>query len=265
MSLTKTDGPLAPKAPATVNYAIDGPAHKLFMQAFPRRVRAEFAGRTVLDTTHGVLVHETALLPRLYVPEADLDASAFVATDHSTHCPFKGDASYRSLVVGDRVVENALWHYPTPTPDALWLEGYASLYWEAADAWYDEDERVHGHLTDPFHRVDVRRSSRHVQVYAGDQLVAESRSPLLLAETGFPLRWYLSPEDVTVPLEPTATSTHCPYKGDASYWTLRLPDGRELTDAAWGYKDPLPEAVRIAGLVSVVHDDLRVLVDGEPA
>jgi len=264
MGLTRNDAPLSAGAPKTVNYRIDGPAHKLLMHPFPRRVRAQFAGRTVLDTTRGVLLHETALPARFYVPEADLDDSAFVPSDLTTHCPFKGDATYRSLRVGDRVVENALWAYPDPTPAASWLAGYASLYWEAADAWLDEDEPVRA-LTDPYHRVDVRRSSRHVQVLAGDTVVAESDAALVLDETGYPLRWYLSPDDVVVPLEATTTSTYCPYKGDASYWSVRLPDGRELTDAAWGYPEPLPESLRIAGRVSFMHDDLRVLVDGVPA
>jgi uncharacterized protein (DUF427 family) len=264
MGLTRTAGPLSPRAPQTVNYVIDGPAHKLLMHPFPRRVRAEFAGRTVLDTTGGVLVHETALLPRLYVPEADLDATAFVATDFTTHCPFKGDATYRSLQVGDRTVENALWAYPDPVPTAAWLAGYASLYWDAADAWFDEDEQVYAHLTDPFTRVDVRPTSRHVQVFAGDTLVAESRSPLRLDETGLPTRWYLSPDDVVAALEPSETSMRCPYKGRSSYWTLRLPDGSAITDAGWSYPDPLPESSRIAGRVSFLHDDLRTVVDGEP-
>ncbi|WP_433559993.1 DUF427 domain-containing protein [Pseudonocardia xinjiangensis] len=264
MGLTRSDAPLSAHAPKTVNYRIDGPAHKLLMHPFPRRVRAEVAGRTVLDTTRGVLLHETALPARLYVPETDLDASAFVPSDLTTHCPFKGDATYRSLQVGDRFVQDALWSYPDPTPEASWLAGYASLYWEAADAWFDEDEQVRG-LTDPYHRVDVRRSSRHVQVLAGDTVVAESHAPVALAETGLPLRWYLSPDDVLVPLEPTTTSTYCPYKGDASYWTVRLPDGRELTDAGWAYPEPFPESTGIGGRVSFLHDDLRVLVDGEPA
>ncbi len=264
MGLTLADGPLSPHAPQTVNYDIDGPPHKLLMHPFPRRVRAEFAGQTVLDTRRGVLLHETALLPRLYVPEEDLDAAAFVATDHSTHCPFKGDASYRSLRVGDRVVENALWHYPDPIPTAPWLAGYASLYWEAADAWFDEDEQVFGHLSDPFHRVDVRSTSRHVQVLAGDVVVAESHAPLVLSETGLPNRWYVSPDDVRVPVDASATRTYCPVKGEASYWSVQLPDGRELTDAAWGYPEPLPESVRITGRLSFLHDELQVLVDGEP-
>ncbi|WP_219417532.1 DUF427 domain-containing protein [Pseudonocardia nigra] len=265
MGLTRTDGPLSAHAPQTVNYRLDGPAHKLLMHPFPRRVRAEFAGRTVLDTRRGALLHETGLLPVLYVPEEDLDASAFVPSDHTTHCPFKGDAGYRSLRVGDRVVENALWSYPQPLPAAPWLAGRAALYWNAADAWYDEDEQVFAHLTDPYTRVDVRPTSRHVQVFAGDVLVAETHAPLVLTETGLPPRWYLAPDDVRVPLEPTATRTRCPYKGEASYWSVRLPDGRELADAAWGYPEPLPESARIAGRLSFAHDDLRVLVDGASA
>lgn len=265
MGLTRADGPLSPHAPPTVNYRLDGPAHKLLMHPFPRRVRAEVAGRTVLDTRAGVLLHETALLPVLYVPEADLDATAFGPSDHTTHCPFKGDATYRTLRVGDRVVENALWAYPRPLPAAPWLAGYASLYWRAADAWYDEDEQVFGHLTDPFTRVDVRPTSRHLRVLAGDEVVAESRRPLVLTETGLPARWYLSPDDVRVPLAPSPTRTRCPYKGEACYRTARLADGRELADAFWCYPDPLPDALRVAGLLATAHEELTVLVDGEPA
>jgi uncharacterized protein (DUF427 family) len=262
MGLTRTDGPLSPRAPQSVNYAIDGPAHKLLAHPFPRRVRAEFAGRTVLDTRRGVLLHETALLPRLYVPEEDLDAAAFTPSTTTTHCPFKGDATYRTLRVGDREVPDALWAYPDPVPTAPWLAGYASLYWEAADAWYDEDEQVFAHLTDPYTRVDVRPTSTPVRVLAGDVVVAESAHPLRLDETGLPVRWYLSPDDVRVPMEPSATRTRCPYKGEAHYWDLVLPDGRRLADAAWGYPDPLPESSRIAGRVSLLHDDLRTEVTG---
>ncbi|HXV93328.1 MAG TPA: DUF427 domain-containing protein [Pseudonocardia sp.] len=265
MGLTRTHGPLSPRPPDTVNYDIDGPAHKLLMHPFPRRVRAVFAGRTVLDTRRGALLHETALLPRLYVPEADIDLSLFEPSDHTTHCPFKGDATYRTLRVGDRVVENALWAYPEPLPVASWLAGHASLYWEAADAWFDEDEEVFAHLTDPYTRVDVRATSRRVRVLAGDVVVAESTSPLVLTETGLPARWYLSPDDVRLPLEPSARRTRCPYKGEARYWSVRLPDGRVLTDAVWGYPEPLPESSRIAGRVSLLHEELRTEVDGEPA
>jgi uncharacterized protein (DUF427 family) len=261
MGLTRAYGPLAPGDHLT-NYALDGPAHKLYQHPFPRRVRAEVAGRTILDTTAGVLVHETALLPRLYVPESDLDASAFVPSDTTTHCPFKGDATYRTLRVGDREFPDALWAYPSPIPSAPWLAGYASLYWEAADAWYDEDEQVYAHLTDPFTRVDVRPTSRHVEVFAGETLVASSDSPLRLDETGLPTRWYLSPSSVVADLVPSETHMRCPYKGESSYWNVALADGRVLSDAAWGYSSPLPESSPIAGYYSFLHDELRTVVDG---
>ncbi len=209
----RNTGPLSPRAPRTVDYAVDGPAHELLAHPFPRRVRAEFAGRTVLDTTAGVLLHETALLPRLYVPEADLDASAFAPSTTTTHCPFEGDATYRSLRVGDREVPDALWAHPDPVPSAPGLAGYASLHRDAAD---------------PCTRVDVRPTSRRVRVYAGDLLVAESHHPLRLDETGLPVRWYLDPADVRVPLEPTATRTRCPSRpgspgGSASCTTTCAP------------------------------------------
>jgi uncharacterized protein (DUF427 family) len=263
MALTFGDEPLSTQPRTTVNYELTGPAHKLLMRPFPRRVRAEFGGRTVIDTRAGVLLYESNLLPQLYVPEADLDGSAFVPTEHSTHCPFKGDATYRTLTVGDRAVENALWAYPEPIASAPWLAGYAALYWSAADTWYDEDEPAPFGLPDPYHRVDIRRSTRHVQVYAGDTLVAETRAAQLLSETALPNRYYLTPDDAVVPLVPTETRTSCPYKGEAHYWTVQLPDGRELTDAVWGYPKPLAESSAVTGRISFLHDELRTLVDGE--
>ncbi len=268
MGLTRTDGPLSPYAPTSVNYRIDGPPHKLLMHPFPRRVRAEFAGRTVLDTRAGQLVHESNLLPVLYVPVADIDADVLVPSEHTTHCPFKGDATYHSLRVGDRVAEDAVWSYPRPTVDASWLEGLAALYWNAADAWYDEDEQVFAHLTDPYTRIDVRPTHRHVVVRHGDTVLAESREPVVLSETGLPNRWYLRPADVRVPLRPGETHMHCPYKGRSSYWNATLPGGTVLTDAAWSYPEPLPESSRIGGLLSFADGGdtgVTVEVDGEPA
>ncbi|MBN9733887.1 MULTISPECIES: DUF427 domain-containing protein [unclassified Pseudonocardia] len=276
MGLTRTDGPLSSYAPATVNYAIDGPPHKLLMHPFPRRVRAEVAGRTVLDTRRGYLVHESNLLPVLYVPEDDVDTSVLVPSDHTTHCPFKGDATYRSLRVGDTVRENAVWTYPEPVAAAPWLHGLVALYWSAADAWYDEDEQVFAHLTDPYTRVDVRPTHRHVVVthVAPDGLttvLAESHAPFVLSETGLRNRWYLPAGDVTVELAPSETRTRCPYKGEAAYRDALLPPATTLADAFWVYPDPLPESARIAGLLSVTdgpRDDgseIRVTVDGEPA
>lgn len=260
MALTWAPGPLAGSGSQQTNYQIDGPKHRLLMHSFPRRVRAEFAGETVLDTRSGVLLHETGLLPQLYVPEADLRADLLDPTDHHTHCPFKGDASYRSLRVGDRVAENAVWTYPDPLPAASWLAGYAAVYWDKMDRWVDEDEEAVGQLPDPFHRVDVRATSQRVRVLAGDLVLADSTGALVLSETGLPNRYYLPAVDVREDLlVPSETRTVCSYKGWASYWSLR-GNGREVADVAWEYSKPLPEAARIAGYRSFGHDEVTIEV-----
>jgi uncharacterized protein (DUF427 family) len=261
MSLTMYPGPLAGDGRAETNYRIEGPKHRLLFHPFPRRVRAEFGGQTVFDTVRAELLHETGLLPVLYVPLEDMNADLMEKTDHTTHCPFKGDASYWSIRVGDRVAENAVWAYAQPNPEAPWLVGYAALYWSSMDAWYDEDERVEGHLRDPFHRVDVRASTRRVRVLAGDRVVAETARPLLLSETGLPNRFYLSPGAIPEELlEQSQTRTICPYKGKATYWSLRI-DGKLIEDAAWSYEEPLEDAVKIKKFLSFDHDSLVVEVE----
>ena len=262
MSLTIKPGPLADRAPATANYRIDGPAHLLLMHDFPRRVRAVFAGETVLDTDGAKLLHETGLHPQLYVPLDDLNQELLKPTEHHTHCPFKGTASYWSVVVGDRVAENAIWAYPEPNPESKWLRGYAGPYWESMDTWYDEDEEIPG-LRDPFHRVDVRDSSRHVRVTVGGEVVAETGRPRLLSETGLPNRFYIPPEDVRQDLlSPSQTRTVCPYKGTASYWSVRT-GRRALSDAVWAYPEAEGDAAKVRGYLCFGHDDITVEV-GSP-
>jgi uncharacterized protein (DUF427 family) len=178
------------------------------------------------------------------VPLEDLRTDALERTDHSTHCPFKGDASYWSLRVGDRVAENAVWAYEDPLPDAEWLRGLASVYPERVDAWFDEDEEIDGHLRDPYHRVDARRSSRRVEVRANGDVVARSERPVVVFETGVALRFYFPREDVGADLRPSDTTASCPYKGRATYWSL---DGIE--DAAWSYEDPLESVLKARGNV----------------
>jgi uncharacterized protein (DUF427 family) len=229
------------------------------MHPFPRRVRAEFAGETVLDTRDGVLLHETGLLPQLYVPEADVRTELLERSELHTYCPFKGEASYYSVRVGDKLERDAVWYYPKPIETAPWLKGYVALYWTRMDRWLDEDDEVLGHLPDPFHRVDIRATGQRVRVLAGDTVVADSTHALVLSETGLPNRYYLPATDISADLVRSDTRTACPYKGRSTYWTLKLPD-REVADVAWSYEEPLPESARIAGYRSFLHDALTVEV-----
>lgn len=115
------------------------------------------------------------------------------------------------------------------------------------------------------HRIEVRPSTSHVRILIGGEVVAESRRPLVLEETRCPPRYYLAAEDVRMDrLERTATHTRCPYKGDATYWSVRAGD-RTVEDAAWSYEDPVPERADIRGLLCFYPsrvDDF--LVDGRP-
>ena len=111
-------------------------AHTLYLEDSPKRVRAIFNGETVADSRRAKLLHETGLLPVYYFPEEDLNHDLLERTEHTTHCPFKGDASYRSVRAGDRVAENAVWNYPEPEDYFEPLKGYAALYWRKMEMRY---------------------------------------------------------------------------------------------------------------------------------
>lgn len=263
MTLTFPGSPLSGNPPQEVNYRIEGPKHRLLFHPHPRRVRALLGGEVVADTTAGALLHETGILPRFYIPEGDLNTELLEPTDHSTHCPFKGDASYWTVRAGGEVAENAIWTYREPLPEAEWLRGYASIYLEKMDSWLEEDEELRGHLRDPYHRIDVRESSRAVRVTHGDQVVAESERPITLFETGLSTRFYLSKDDLRDGvLEPSEKRTFCPYKGEATYWSVKV-GGETLEDAAWSLEDPLEGAHAAAGRVCFLHDELEVKAEGE--
>jgi uncharacterized protein (DUF427 family) len=260
MSLSLGTGPLAGEPGGAFNFDLsDAPAHRIFFADYPRRLRALVGDRVVLDTTGAKLLYETGIMPVPYVPLDDFDQSLLERTDHSTHCPFKGDASYWSVRAGGELIENAVWTYEDPLPAAPWLAGFAALYWDKASEWLVEEERAFGHLRDPFHRVDVHESSRPVKVTAGGRVIARSERPKLLFETGLPPRVYVPRADIAAGvLTSSEKRTVCPYKGEASFWSV---DG--IADAAWSYEAPLPEAIKAQGHVSFDADGIEVDL-GEP-
>jgi uncharacterized protein (DUF427 family) len=260
MSLTFGTGPFAGDPAGTFNFDLSAaPKHRIFFHDYPGRLRALVGDRVVLDTVRGKLLHETGLLPVPYAPLDDFDAELLERTGHTTHCPFKGDASYWTVRAGDTLVENAVWAYEEPLAESSWLQGYGALYWSKASAWFVEEERVFAHLRDPFHRVDVHESSRPVTVSVDGQVVARSERPKLLFETGLAARVYIPPSDV-VPgvLGESDKRTVCPYKGHARYLSAA-----GVEDAAWTYDAPLPDAIKVQE--HVCFDDERVTVElGSP-
>ncbi len=113
------------------------------------------------------------------------------------------------------------------------------------------------------HRITVTPANVHVEVRIGGQKVAESDRPVQLEETGLPTRYYLPRDDVrTELLTPTSTTSHCPFKGDASYWSVGVGDA-VYDDVVWSYESPLPEVHEIAGLLCFYNEKVDLTVDSE--
>ena len=241
------------------------PDHKLSFEPSPRRVRVVFASETIADSTDMRLLHEPRHLPVYYFPRADVRMDLLQPTDNATHCPWKGDASYWSVRVGDRVAENAAWSYEDPYPEVANIKDYVSFYWGRMDRWYEEDEEIFVHARDPYKRVDVVDSERPVEVVLGGETVAQTTRARFLFETNLPTRYYIPLEDVrTDLLERSDTQTRCPYKGIASYHSVRA-GGVLHEDVAWFYPDPIAECPRIKGLVCFFNENVdEIRVDGAP-
>jgi len=228
-----------------------------------RRVRVLFGGEAVADSSRTLYLFEAGHLPVYYFPRDDVRFDLLEPTSHHTHCPYKGDASYYTVVAGGQRYENAVWAYPDPIDSVPELKDYVAFYWDQADAWYEEDDEVFRHPRDPYHRVDVLNSARHVQVLVGGVLLAESLRPRLLFETGLPPRHYIPLTDVRMDmLRPSETVSHCPYKGSASYWSVDTGTSVHQ-DIVWMYRTPLPESQKVAGLACFYDEKVDVYLDGK--
>ncbi|MFI6793019.1 DUF427 domain-containing protein [Nonomuraea sp. NPDC050383] len=221
-----------------------------------RWVRGVRGDVVVVDSRAPVLVREPGRpTPRYAFPAGDVRTDLLRAAEE----PPDGARTFYDLAVGDALVRNAAWRYPE-------LPGHIAFAWfghpeVVLDHWYEEDEEIFVHPRDPYKRVDPIPSSRHVVVEIGGRVVAETRSPVLLFETGLVTRYYIPPGDVRFDLlEATATRTRCPYKGLASYWSLK--DGGAPPDIAWSYPDPVPAASPIRGYVAFYNEAVDIVVDG---
>ena len=195
-----------------------------------KRIRVALAGAVIADTTHAQLVWVDRPYPTYFFPVADVRADLLPPGAAHGH------------------------------PD---LPDHVSFTWAAMDHWFEEDEEVYVHARSPYARVDVLPSSRAVRVDVGGVTVAESDHPTLLFETGLPTRYYFPKTDVRLDLlVATDKVSACPYKGTARYWSVRAGDTLH-PDLAWAYDYPLPESLRIAGLICFYNEHVDLTVDGE--
>jgi uncharacterized protein (DUF427 family) len=225
-----------------------------------KRVRVYLAGELVADTKHPVLVWEWPYFPVYYIPVADIRAE-LIPSGATEHSPSRGDAEIYDVKVSGATAGGAARRYPdSPLED---LREAVRLDWAAMSEWFEEDEPVYTHPRDPYTRVDILASSRHVRVEIDGVAVADSRQPRILFETGLPPRYYLPLTDVRMDLlRPSATESHCPYKGTAAYWSV--DSGQQVhEDIGWIYRTPLPESQKIAGLACFYNEKVDVYLDGD--
>jgi len=225
-----------------------------------KRIRAYFGGELVADTTAARLVWEVPYYPAYYLPAADVRTEFLAPSGRTERSPSRGEARYSTLTVGDAVAKDAAWQYPE-SPMAE-LRDLIRFEWDALDAWFEEDEEVYVHPRDPYSRLDVLTSSRHVEVVINGVTVAETHRPTLLFETGLPVRYYLPQPDVRWDLlRPSSRTSRCPYKGTAEYWSVQAGD-ELVDDVVWIYRTPLPESQKIAGLACFYNERVDLVVDG---
>jgi uncharacterized protein (DUF427 family) len=224
-----------------------------------KRVRAYLEGQLVVDTLRPLLVWEIPYHPTYYVPVEDVRAQ-LVATGEVQHSPSRGDGAIFDVIAGDATAKGAAQEFPESPIDEL--RTCVRLDFAAMDEWFEEDELIYVHPRDPYTRVDILGSSRHVVVEVDGQIVADSDQPRILFETGLPPRYYLPLTDLRMDLlRPSSTETHCPYKGTATYWSL-VVNGTEYEDAVWIYRTPLPESQKVAGLACFYNEKVDISLDG---
>jgi uncharacterized protein (DUF427 family) len=258
MGLSWQQGPLAPGAVGRFLVAEPLPNRLLFAEPLRRRMRVRFGERWIADSENVILLHEPGRYPVAYFPLSDIARGLLHPTDHKTRHPDLGLTSWYTVQVGEASAERAAWEHrdlPTHADD---LRGRVAFAWRAMDGFYEEDDRIVGHASDMYHRIDIRRTSRHLVVRHEGEVVADSTRPLVLYESGFAPRWYVPRSDVQITvLDPAQGQTFCPYKGVASYYDIGAADR-----AAWSYEDAWDEVRRISGLLSFEPDKVSVFLDG---
>jgi len=223
-----------------------------------KRVRLYLEGTQVADTLHPLLVWEVPYYPTYYVPAQDVRAD-LKPTGTVDHSPSRGDALVHDVHTNGHLAPASARTIPESPIEQL--RDLVRFDFTSFD-WFEEDEPVYVHPRDPYTRVDVLASSRHIRVELDGVTLAESHQPRILFETGLPPRYYLPITDYDQALlHPSATETHCPYKGTAGYYSVKLGDTLH-PDLIWIYRAPFPESQKIAGLAAPYNEKVDIYLDG---
>jgi uncharacterized protein (DUF427 family) len=234
------------------------PDRILYAEPLRRRLRVKFDGDWIADSEDVILLHEPGRYPVAYFPKKDVLDGVLTGPPRTTKHKDFGETSWWTVAGPERSAERAAWEHVDLPGHASDLAGRVAFAWRAMDAFYEEDERILGHAADPYHRIDIRQTSRHLVVRDGETVIADSTRPVVLFESGFAPRWYVPRADIDeAALKPVEGQTFCPYKGLADYYDIG-----EARGAAWSYRNAYTEVGRVSDFVSFEADKVEVYLDG---
>jgi uncharacterized protein (DUF427 family) len=194
-----------------------------------------------------------------YFPESDISADTLERTEYTTKHQELGLTSWYVVRAGEQTAPRGAWQHINLPDYASELQGRVAFAWPAMDAFYEEDERIVGHAADSYHRIDIRQTSRHLVVRHRDRIIADTKQPMVLCESGFAPRWYVPRADVDESaLTPVERQTFCPYKGLCSYYNVG-----DAPLAVWSYPEAYPEVGRISNFLSFEPEIVSVQLDGK--
>jgi len=259
MGLAWQQGPLATGSIGHFLTEQPLPERLLYAEPLRRRMRVRFADRWIADSEDVISLHEPGRYPVAYFPRGDIDSDILIAEDRVTQHRDLGDTQWFTAKVAEREANHSAWQHVGLPQHAAVLAGRLAFAWRAMDAFHEENERIVGHAADAYHRIDIRSTSRHLVVKDGEQVIADTKHPLALYESGFAPRWYVPREDIhETALKLVDIQTFCPYKGICSYYDI---GSRQR--AAWSYINAWPEVGRVTNLVSFEPDKIDVYLDGK--
>jgi len=258
MGLSWQQGPLAPGAIGRFLVPEPLPERLLYIEPLRRRMRVRFGRAWIADSENVLLLFEPGRYPVAYFPEADVSPEVLERSEHTTKHPDLGHTSWYLVKAGGQRALRGAWQHVDLPAFASDLGARIAFAWRAMDAFYEEEERILGHAADSYHRIDIRQTSRHLVVRDRDRVVADTKRPLVLYESGFAPRWYVPRADIDESaLTFVEHQTFCPYKGLCSYYDIG-----DARFAGWSYREAYPEVGRISGLISFEPDVVSVFLDG---
>ena len=197
--------------------------HSSEFERSPRWVRVYFKSQLIADSRKMMLLRESNHLPIYYFPQQDVRMDCLQPSDHTAHSDLKGEGIFWHVKVGDKIANNAAFTFSNPPGNGPKLEDYVAFQWDKMDAWFEEDEEVFVYARDPYKRVGVLHSSRHIKVVVDGVTVGNTKRPWILFETGLPTRYYMPKHDARMDLlERSGSVSRCPYKGEANLYAIKI-------------------------------------------